>query len=235
MSMPCRIIRSCIVQSVKWHELIARLVKEAGGSLPVAKAMRAESFQGTLHKIAAGRVEQPSRASAERIANHFRIPVDALYDDAVASSVFAERFGGEATTEHFSIASGDHPGEKDPAQDLHNALQVIQSRLALMQGDGSARAAEALRLLAMTPDSARAFNAALSALGGTGPAAPSSEMPSVIDERIARELALSIDDDLRQAIVLDFLERLRQEPERERRQRNDGQSSTALPGKIHTT
>lgn len=40
------------------HELLKRLVDEAGGSLKVAKAMGQASFQGTLHKISHGNVAQ---------------------------------------------------------------------------------------------------------------------------------------------------------------------------------
>lgn len=48
-------------------------------------------FQGTLHKIAAGRVESPSRESAERISRFFDIPIDALYDPRVAAQVFRDK------------------------------------------------------------------------------------------------------------------------------------------------
>ncbi len=94
-AMPKRIIRRCIVPNVKPYKLIHRLVQEAGGSLPVAKAMRKPGFQGTLHKIAAGLVTEPSRTSAERIARHFGIPLEAIYDERIAAQVAAERFGAE--------------------------------------------------------------------------------------------------------------------------------------------
>lgn len=77
------------------HLLIAELVKRAGGSLAVAKAMRKPGFQGTLHKICAGRVTSPSRESALRISKHFAIPLDALYDADVAARVYAQTFGAQ--------------------------------------------------------------------------------------------------------------------------------------------
>lgn len=70
---------------MKWHELVNALVTRAGGSFSVAKAMRRPTFQGTLHKIATGKVESPSRQSAERIAAHFKIDVNALYSDRIAT------------------------------------------------------------------------------------------------------------------------------------------------------
>lgn len=95
-SMPHRIMRTCIVLRMDPHRLIARLVQDAGGALPVAKAMGKPTFQGTLHKICAGGVASPKRDSAQRIADHFKIPVDALYDPQVADAVWAARFGSAA-------------------------------------------------------------------------------------------------------------------------------------------
>lgn len=90
-AMPRRIIRSCIVHTVKAHLLIKELVEEAGGSLPVAKAMKAPGFQPTLHKFISGNVDSPSRSTAERIARHFNLPVDAIYDDKIATQIAADK------------------------------------------------------------------------------------------------------------------------------------------------
>ena len=60
----------------------------------VARAMRAPGFQPTLHKICTGRVASPKRSSAERIAKHFGIPVDAVYDDALATQLYEDMRGG---------------------------------------------------------------------------------------------------------------------------------------------
>lgn len=78
-----------------WSQLIDALVRDKGGALAVAKAMGKPTFQGTLHKIASGNVESPSRASAERISTYFKIPIDALYSNEVAKQVYEERFGSE--------------------------------------------------------------------------------------------------------------------------------------------
>lgn len=77
---------------MKWHQLIDALVMRDGGYLPVAKAMGKASFQGTLYKIGKGQVSEPSRASADRIAKHFKIDIDALYSDR-AARLEAERLG----------------------------------------------------------------------------------------------------------------------------------------------
>ncbi len=73
------------------HTLIALLVTAAGGTAKVARDMRSPSFQGTLHKICSGHVRSPKRESAERIAQFFNIPVDAVYDPAAAQRVAEER------------------------------------------------------------------------------------------------------------------------------------------------
>lgn len=91
---------------MKPHELVSMLVAAHGGSLPVAKAMGKPSFQGTLYKIADGKVTSPQRSSAERIAKFFGIPVDALYDEAVATRV-AQELGQAAVEAMGSIAANE--------------------------------------------------------------------------------------------------------------------------------
>lgn len=49
------------------------------------------SFQGTLNKLMNGRVKSPTRATAERVARHFDIPIEAVYDPRVADQVATER------------------------------------------------------------------------------------------------------------------------------------------------
>jgi hypothetical protein len=71
---------------MKWHEFIGALVERAGGESAVVRAMgiSGRGFQGTLYKVAHGLVSSPKRPTAEKIAKHFEIDVDALYSDAVA-------------------------------------------------------------------------------------------------------------------------------------------------------
>lgn len=75
------------------HKLIKRLVEDAGGALPVAKAMGIPGFQPTLHKICNGRVRSPSHETARRIADHFGLDVLAVYDEAIAAAEWARRYG----------------------------------------------------------------------------------------------------------------------------------------------
>lgn len=84
---------------MKPHELVFALVERGGGASKVARAMGYPGFQGTLHKIAAGRVESPTRESAERISRFFDIPIDALYDSRVAARVLRDKFANVPANE----------------------------------------------------------------------------------------------------------------------------------------
>lgn len=98
-------MRGCIVEAMAPHELIRALVTAEGGALQVAKKMRHRGFQPTLNKICNGLVTAPTHASAQRIATHFKIPLQAIYDPTVADQVFTERFGTRAaeTTSPFRV------------------------------------------------------------------------------------------------------------------------------------
>lgn len=80
-----------MIERMKWFELLAILVKRAGGTAAAARAMGNEKFQGNLHKLTKGKVSSPERATAERIAAYFEIPIEAIYSDEVATRVAAER------------------------------------------------------------------------------------------------------------------------------------------------
>jgi phage repressor protein C with HTH and peptisase S24 domain len=90
-----RIIDWLIVPPMKSHELVSALVERAGGALRVAKAMGSQSFQPTLFRVCSGLVLSPKRETAEKIAKHFGIPVDAIYDDKLATRIAAEVLDGQ--------------------------------------------------------------------------------------------------------------------------------------------
>jgi transcriptional regulator with XRE-family HTH domain len=64
---------------------------EKKSSVQLARDMGRATFQSTLHKIMSGVVASPTRSSAERIARYFKIPIDALYDEATATQVAKDR------------------------------------------------------------------------------------------------------------------------------------------------
>ena len=110
--MPYRFMQCCIVARVDPDLLIKRLVMRAGGSLPVARAMGMPSFQGTLNKLMNGRVKSPQRSTAERIARHFRFPVEAVYDPDLAEKVAAELGVADSS----GPARGQREDARSPAQ-----------------------------------------------------------------------------------------------------------------------
>jgi transcriptional regulator with XRE-family HTH domain len=77
------------------YELVRALVHEQtrhGKSVTeIAREMQSRNFQGTLHKFLSGQVREPSRATAERIARYFKLPLEALYDVRVATAEAARR------------------------------------------------------------------------------------------------------------------------------------------------
>jgi hypothetical protein len=77
--------------NMKPHEFVNALVQQNGGEFAVARAMGKTTFQGTLYKFCKGQVPNPTRPTAERIAQHFLLPVDAIYDEKVASKFAEER------------------------------------------------------------------------------------------------------------------------------------------------
>lgn len=74
------------------HELVAELVRLTSKSTQlVATEMDKATFQGTLHKYINGHVPAPSRGTAEKMTTYFQLPVDAIYDAAVATRIAGER------------------------------------------------------------------------------------------------------------------------------------------------
>jgi hypothetical protein len=142
---------------MKSHELIRALVEQGGGSLPVAKAMHAPHFQGTLHKICAGRVDSPSHTSAERIAKHFKIPLEAVYDDKVATAVARERglvSGTAGGTKPSAVVVASH--ESRAGNQIAACINVLAGALDSLSDADREQAASALLTLARAPDSLRA-------------------------------------------------------------------------------
>lgn len=60
------------------------------------------NIQPSLQRLITGVTASPKRVTAERLAKHFRIPVEALYDERLATAVYRERIEGlpplDATT-----------------------------------------------------------------------------------------------------------------------------------------
>lgn len=111
------------MRKVMPYELVKALVDRAGGSLPVAKAMNAQGFQPTLHKFISGHVPQPKHSTAARIADHFGIPLDAIYDVQVATEWYAKLGLGEGGST--AVVRIRPQGAGAATSPLHNSLQAV--------------------------------------------------------------------------------------------------------------
>lgn len=77
-------------------ELVKLLVEQKKAQeglsvLQIATQMHRASFQGTLHKFLSGLVDSPTHSTAERIARYFGLPLEAMYDDKVATRIAVVR------------------------------------------------------------------------------------------------------------------------------------------------
>lgn len=90
--MSQRIICSCIVPGVKPYQLIAGLMAAQGlGPHPLAHRMKRPELQPPIHRFTNGDVKNPKVTTAQPLADYFRLPLEALYDEKVATRIAAER------------------------------------------------------------------------------------------------------------------------------------------------
>lgn len=81
------------------HELVDAILKSRGLSpYATAKAMNRVSFQPTLHKFLHGQIDSPTRPTAKRIADFCKVPIEAIYDAAIATRIAKELGLDKGTT-----------------------------------------------------------------------------------------------------------------------------------------
>lgn len=77
---------------MKPFELVRGLMLQADlGPLPLAKKLNKPQLQPQIHRFINGDVAEPRRATALPIAEFFGIPVEALYDEKIATKIARER------------------------------------------------------------------------------------------------------------------------------------------------
>jgi hypothetical protein len=91
--MSHHIIDARIVRAVmKAHELIyALMVKEGKNPTSLAKAIKRPTLQPQLHRFFQGEVARPEYGTAELVTKHFGLPLNAMYDEKVATAIARER------------------------------------------------------------------------------------------------------------------------------------------------
>lgn len=109
--MPYRFMHLRIVMRVKPFELIARLTVQHGlaeraglGSAQLASALGLRDKQSQIYRYLNGQVREPQRATAEAMARLFDIPIDAVYNERIATDVAIERGFVEGVTQQPALA-----------------------------------------------------------------------------------------------------------------------------------
>jgi hypothetical protein len=81
-----------IFARMKPHELVAALMRAQGlGAYPLARRLKKPGLQSQIHRFINGQVAAPARSTAEPLARFFELPVDAIYDEKVATRIARER------------------------------------------------------------------------------------------------------------------------------------------------
>lgn len=136
--MPRHIIRPCIFAAVKPYQLVAALMHQAGlGALPLAKKMGKPKLQPQIHRFVKGEVLEPARTTAAPMALFFGIPIDAMYDEKVATAVAKERGLSELPTQLISTKPprpkrSDESDARKLAADIQRLSPAERQRLRMM-------------------------------------------------------------------------------------------------------
>jgi hypothetical protein len=159
-----------IVPSVEPHELVDRLVTAEGGPMKVARKMGKPKLQPTLHKFCAGQVRTPKFPTAQAIARHFGLPVEALYDAKAATAAAAARFSDTAAQGApalVAVVAAEEPMQRyGPATSPGIADAVHRLAAALLDAQPTTKKAVAVLLsaLAESPQSSSLLGEQIAAL-----------------------------------------------------------------------
>lgn len=86
--MPTGAIRPCIVSGVKPYELVGALMYRDGiTTSALAREVKRPKLQPQIHRLRAGKVKNPRYSTIEPLAAHWGVPVEAFWDEAVATKV----------------------------------------------------------------------------------------------------------------------------------------------------
>lgn len=114
---------------MKAYELVALLLKAKGlTSSSLARKLGRTSLQSQIYKYIHGQVPSPQMNTARPIAAHLGIPVEAMYDDRLATRVAAELglVDGVPATQNVI-------GEPDPTEGIHRVQVGVNSSIKALQ------------------------------------------------------------------------------------------------------
>lgn len=154
LSMPHRIIQPRIVGWVKPYQLFASLMHETKmRTSALARAMGKPKLQPSLHRYLRGEVPMPERTTAAPLAQYFGLPVDAVYEEGVATTIAKQR-GLQLVDWPPKTARAEKPAVTD------DRVKALVREINAMPAADRARALEALGVpaLQLKPSSPLADN-----------------------------------------------------------------------------
>lgn len=122
--------------------LKALMARDGLNSNSLSRKTNGKTTQPQIHRFLNSQVKEPKRSTLRPVADFFKVPVDAFFDEAVASEVWRTKFS-EATT--VALAQPPTPPTHPPQISLADALPVVLGRLAA--GLGDYRAGQVLQAL----------------------------------------------------------------------------------------
>lgn len=153
---------------------LLRALMERSGDNPnsLAAKLNQKTKQPQIYKFLEGIAKEPRRSTLQPVADHYGISVEAFYDPALATLVFAGLKSGKAQgTTALSTPSQTLNIEPSAASAVPSLAETLE-RLGqlLQQADASTRetAAALLASLARNPDNHTKVATALGALLGNG-------------------------------------------------------------------
>lgn len=110
----------------------------------LSKAVHGKTKQPQIHRFVAGTAIEPKRSTLQPVADHFGIPVDALFDPREASRVAQQLgIGPDASTQHLA------PAPAPTGLSLHDAMERVGVALAqAMPADDRAELADVMAMWA---------------------------------------------------------------------------------------
>lgn len=132
-------------------ELLQALMDAAGDNAHgIAVRLKQPSLQSYIWKFTNGKAKEPRRSSLMPLAEHYRVPLEAFYDQTLADQVAAER--GLTGTSPTSQPSGAAPR---PAGDLEAALHVLAGAMSRASRTTRIAVGPLLAAMATDPDDAK--------------------------------------------------------------------------------
>jgi hypothetical protein len=146
-------------------ELLTELMRVEGvNPNALATLLKKKSLQSQIHKFLSGVAKEPRRTTLGPVAAHYKIPVEAFYDPALAAEIMQNvKAGLPSNTKQLSAHGAARPsGSADLTtskvvkvqanNSMESLLKEVSSYLKILDEGGRRRAGMLLADLAVSPD-----------------------------------------------------------------------------------